>query len=193
MKRIGKYIAFYFFAVGLTTACKFFLGPNPALSGITPVMALALLGGFMARERDSMFLMPLIALLLSDATIQFLYEQNLFPYAGFYAGQWKNYLLLMTLPLLAALFSARSRTRLVLSALAGPTMYFLLSNLFVWMSAGEAVYSKDWNGLAQCYTLAIPFYRNSLISTIVFLPLLWMTYSGWLMGRSARQFTPVTK
>ena len=193
MKRIGKYIAFYFFAVVLTTACKFFLGPNPALSGITPVLALALFGGFIAREKDSMFLMPLIALLLSDATIQFLFEQSLFPYAGFYAGQWKNYLLLMTLPVLAALFTARTRTSIVLSALAGPTLYFLISNLFVWMSAGEAVYSKDLNGLMQCYTLAIPFYRNSLISTIVFLPLLWMTYSSWVMGRSSSQLTPATK
>mgnify|MGYP006866643758 FL=1 len=148
-------------------------------------MALALFGGFIARDKDKMFLLPLFALLLSDATIQFLYEQNWFPYAGFYAGQWKNYVLLLTLPLIAVLLGAKSRISLIAGALAGPTFYFLVSNLFVWMSAGEAIYTKDWNGLLNCYTLAIPFYRNSLAATIVFLPMLWITYQHWVVKETA--------
>jgi hypothetical protein len=183
MKRTGKYILFYLAAVALTTACKFFLGPDPALSGISPVMALALLGGFIARDKDRMFLLPILALLLSDATIQFLYEQNVFPYAGFYAGQWKNYLLLLSLPLVAAVLGTQSRSRLVLGTLAGPTLYFVLSNLLVWMQAAEVLYTKDWNGLINCYTSAIPFYRNSLISTAVFLPVLLMSYRSWVMSK----------
>lgn len=180
MKSIAKYIAFYFATVLITTACKFFLGPNPALSGISPVMALALFSGCIARDKDKMFILPLFALLLSDATVQLLYEQGLFPYAGFYAGQWKNYLLLMILPLIAAVLGSSSRIRVAMGALAGPTVYFLISNLFVWMNAGEATYSKDWNGLMQCYTLAIPFYRNSLLATIAFLPMLLVTYRNWV-------------
>ncbi len=180
MKNVVKYILFYFLAVALTTASKFFVGPNPTLSGISPVIALALFSGFIARSKDRMFLLPLLSLLLSDACIQLLHEQNLFPYAGFYAGQWKNYLLLLTLPLLAALIGSSSTSRVVLGAIAGPTFYFLLSNLFVWMQAGEAVYSKDWSGLMQCYTMAIPFYRNSLLATLVFLPMLMVTYRNWV-------------
>lgn len=187
MKRIGKYIVFYIAAVVLTTASKFLFGPNPAWSGISPVMALALFGGFMARDKDRMFLLPLLALLLSDATIQFLYEQNWFPYAGFYTGQWKNYLLLLSLPILAALLGSGSRTRIIAGALAGPTVYFLISNLFVWMSSGEAVYTKDFNGLLNCYTLAIPFFRNSLLATLVFLPMLWITYRNWVAKASIEQ------
>jgi hypothetical protein len=189
MKSIVKYIAVYALAVGTTAACKFFFGPNPVLSGISPVMALALFGGFIARDKDKMFLLPLLALLLSDATIQFLYEQNLFPYAGFYTGQWKNYLLLMTIPLIGALLSAHSRTRILMSILAGPTLYFLISNLFVWMNAGEAIYMKDLNGLMQCYAMAIPFYRNSLLSTIVFLPMLLISYRNWVAVSAKRAVT----
>lgn len=185
MKRIGKYILFYLAAVVITTACKFFFGPNPALSGISPVMALALFGGFIARDKDRMFLLPLLALLLSDATVQFLYEQNWFPYAGFYAGQWKNYLLLLTLPFLAVLLGAESRARRIAGALAGPSVYFLISNLFVWMNAGEAVYTQDWNGLMNCYTMAMPFYRNSILATILFLPMLWITYRHWVVKATA--------
>ncbi|MFM7671744.1 MAG: DUF6580 family putative transport protein [Bacteroidota bacterium] len=184
MKSTVKYILFFFFALAITIASKFFLGPNVALSGVSPVIALALFSGFIARDKDRMFLLPLTALLVSDACMQLLYEQNLFPYAGFYAGQWKNYLLLLTLPLIAAVIGATTRTRMIAGAIAGPTVYFILSNLFVWMQAGEAVYTKDINGLMQCYTMALPFYRNSLLATIVFLPMLLITYRQWVLGRA---------
>ena len=178
-----KYIFFYLAALILTVAAKFFLGPNVELSGVSPVIALALFSGMIARDKDKMFLLPLGALLLSDACMQLLYEQNHFPYAGFYTGQWKNYLLLLTLPFLAALIGASSRVRVLVGAVAGPTLYFLLSNFFVWMQAGEAVYTKDLNGLIQCYTFALPFYRNSLLSTFVLLPMLLLTYRHWVATR----------
>jgi hypothetical protein len=185
MKSTVKYILFYFFVLVLTVASKFFLGPNVTLSGISPVIALALFSGMIAREKDKMFLLPLVALFVSDACMQLLYEQNLFPYAGFYAGQWKNYLLLLTLPFLAAIIGASSRVKVLIGAVAGPTLYFLISNFLVWMQAGEAVYTKDMNGLVQCYTLAIPFYRNSLIATLVLLPMLLTTYRHWVATRVA--------
>ncbi len=184
MKSTVKYILFFFLVLAITIASKFFLGPNVALSGLSPVIALALFSGFIARDKDRMFLLPLMALLVSDACMQLLYEQNLFPYAGFYAGQWKNYLLLLTLPLIAALIGATTRARMIAGAIAGPTAYFILSNFFVWMQAGEAVYTKDFNGLLQCYTLALPFYRNSLLATLVFLPMLMVTYRNWVASKT---------
>lgn len=189
MKNISKYILFYLLAVALTLLAKFFVGPHVEFSGISPVIALALFSGLMAKDRDRMFLLPLLCLFLSDACIQFLYEQNLFPYAGFYAGQWKNYLLLLSLPLLAAWIGSSSRLRIAVGALAGPTLYFLFSNFLVWMQAGEAVYSRDWNGLMQCYTLAIPFYRNSLLATGVLLPMIVFTYRHWVISQKAKSVT----
>jgi hypothetical protein len=185
MKSTVKYVLFYFSVLVLTVASKFFLGPNVTLSGISPVIALALFSGMIAREKDKMFMLPLAALFVSDACMQLLYEQNLFPYAGFYAGQWKNYLLLLTLPFLAAIIGASSRVKVLIGAVAGPTLYFLISNFLVWMQAGEAVYTNDINGLVQCYTLAIPFYRNSLIATLVLLPMLLTTYRHWVATRVA--------
>ncbi len=192
MKNIGKYILFYLLAVTLTTATKFFLGPNVDLSGVSPVIALALFSGFIAKDKDGMFLLPLLSLLVSDACIQLLYEQNLFPYAGFYAGQWKNYLLLLCLPLIASWIGSASRTKVIISAFAGPTFYFVASNLVVWMQAGEAVYSKDLQGLLECFTLAIPFYRNSLLATVVFLPMLLLSYRAWVSSRHPHQLNTQT-
>ena len=92
-------------------------------------------------------------------------------------------------PLIGALLSANSRTRIVMGVLAGPTLYFLISNLFVWLNAGEATYTKDWNGLMHCYTMAIPFYRNSLLSTVVFLPMLLISYRNWVAVSANRAVT----
>jgi hypothetical protein len=54
------------------------------------------------------------------------------------------------------------------------------------MQAGEAIYTKDWNGLMQCYTLAIPFYRNSLLATLVLLPMIVLTYRLWVIPPMAK-------
>jgi len=50
-------------------------------------------------------------------------------------------------------------------AVAGPTAYFLISNFGVWL--GWRLYPHTWSGLAACYVAALPYYRNSVLSTIV--------------------------
>jgi hypothetical protein len=55
--------------------------------------------------------------------------------------------------------------RVVLGVLASATSFFLLSNFVVW--AGGALYPRTLAGLAACYTAALPFYRNDLVSTAI--------------------------
>jgi hypothetical protein len=53
-------------------------------------------------------------------------------------------------------------------ALASTTSFFLLSNLVVWIGGTAAsMYPHTLSGLAACYTAAIPFYRNDLVSTAI--------------------------
>lgn len=42
----------------------------------------------------------------------------------------------------------------------------MCSNFGVWVFS--EYYTKDLEGLFQCYVLAIPFFTNTIISTIVF-------------------------
>src|SRR6185295_11604095 len=127
-------IVFTFILIALATACKFFFGPNLAWSGFSPVIAIALFSGFIIKQKDTSFLLPLLALLVSDAFIQLLYEMNLFPYTGFYSGQWKNYLILFSATLIGWMLKGRNRSSLIAGVVAAPTVFFLLSNLNVWMS-----------------------------------------------------------
>src|SRR5689334_8414780 len=116
MKFNSRLIIFTLVLVILATACKYFFGPDLDWSGFSPMIAIALFSGFIIRERDMSFLLPLLALFISDAVIQLLYKQGLFPYQGFYTGQWKNYLILLALTLIGWALQGRKYSSLVVGA-----------------------------------------------------------------------------
>jgi hypothetical protein len=177
MKINGRLIVFTLVLVVLAAACKYWFGPNLNWSGFSPVIAVALFSGMILKQKDISFIFPLAALLLSDLVIQLLYEQNMFPYPGFYSGQWKNYaILLLAGTLTGWIIKGRSYKSLVLGGIAAPTVFFLVSNFNVWLSQ-EVVYSRDFSGLVNCYEAALPFYRNSLVATLVFLPVILFSYN----------------
>jgi hypothetical protein len=45
--------------------------------------------------------------------------------------------------------------------------FFLTSNFAVW-AFGNIAYAKNLSGLLECYTKAIPFFRNGMISDVLF-------------------------
>lgn len=53
----------------------------------------------------------------------------------------------------------------ILGSLLGACIFYLISNFGVW-SLGS--YGYTFNGLIQCYILAIPFFAYSVISTFIF-------------------------
>lgn len=59
-------------------------------------------------------------------------------------------------------------------ALVGACIFFLVSNFGVW-SMGSYGYTFD--GFLMCYTLAIPFFAYSLISTLIFSSIIEYFYS----------------
>ena len=62
-------------------------------------------------------------------------------------------------------FLSNTYTR-VLGALIGALIFFIMTNFGVW-SMGS--YGYTLSGLIMCYTLAIPFFTYSLISTFLFM------------------------
>ncbi|MFH5804025.1 DUF6580 family putative transport protein [Alienimonas sp. DA493] len=52
---------------------------------------------------------------------------------------------------------------------AGVT-FFLVTNFGVWLGGD---YERSWSGLLECYLLALPFFRGTLLSLAVFLPALF--------------------
>ena len=50
-------------------------------------------------------------------------------------------------------------------AITGAVIFFIVTNLGVWALGS---YGYSLNGLLACYTLAIPFFMHSIISTLLF-------------------------
>jgi len=53
----------------------------------------------------------------------------------------------------------------IAGSLIGAVLFFVITNFGVW-SLGS--YGYSYNGLITCYTLALPFFAYSLISTLIF-------------------------
>ena len=50
-------------------------------------------------------------------------------------------------------------------AFVGALIFFIISNFGVWVTGG---YGYTISGLVECYLMAIPFFYNTIISTVVF-------------------------
>ena len=53
----------------------------------------------------------------------------------------------------------------ICGSLLGAIIFFLFTNLGVWISGS---YGYTLNGLLSCYILAIPFFANTIISTLIY-------------------------
>lgn len=183
MKLTKQTVLFFFILVAVSTLVKIICAPQINLSGFTCVMSVSLFAGLMIKDRKVAFLLPLITLLLSDMLLQLLHVLNLFPFMGFYSGQIVNYVLFLLLTLIGIGLRNYKTAGVITAAFAGPTVFFLLSNFVVWKTQAATMgYNTDISGLWQSYTLGLPFYRNSVISTVIFLPAFIMLYN-WVTRR----------
>ena len=44
-------------------------------------------------------------------------------------------------------------------------VFFVVSNFGVWVMGG---YTYDFSGFVACYVMAVPFFKNTLLSTVIF-------------------------
>ena len=184
MKFSKQTIIFCFILIAITTLVKVICAPQIDLSGITAALSVALFAGLCVKDKKYAFALPLITVFISDVLIQVLYSLNMFPFKGFYGGQVYNYLLLFALTLIGIGFRNFKTAGIFGAAIVGPTVFFLLSNFIVWKTQGAIMgYNKDVSGLMQSYAMGLPFYRNSLISTIVFLPSFIGLYQWMMFGK----------
>lgn len=103
------------------------------------------------------FVVPLCAMLLSDAFI------------GFY--NWKILVSVYGSFMLIALMSRTLQKRSgllapILLAVAASLLFFLVTNFTVWVFSPW--YEKSFSGLLYCYTLGLPFLRNMMLGDIAY-------------------------
>jgi hypothetical protein len=134
------------------------LVPHPP--NMTSVTALALFGGAYFSNRRLAFVVPLLALLVSDFILGF-YRHMKIPYLSF--------ALIVCIGL--QLQRHRTAARIAGAALLSALVFFIVTNFGVW--AFDALYPKTIPGLVACYVAAIPFFRNTLLGDLMYTAVLF--------------------
>jgi len=182
MTKNNRLVIFTLILIALTVVVKYLCAPILGLSGFSPIIAIALFAGMSINNKKYAFILPLIALFASDVVIEVLHKLDLFVFSGFYKGQIINYSLLMLSVLIGWVLKGKSYVTVGFGAIAASTIYFLLSNFSVWY--GSTMYPQSFDGLMTCYVSALPFYRNELISTTIFLPMIILGYNYIIEGKT---------
>ena len=150
--------------------------PNRAF-GFAPQIAVAIFAGALFNNNKKYaFLLPLISMLISDGIFQLLYLNGLSTIPGFYNGQLLNYILFIGLTCFGFFIKNNNITSIAGASLAAPTTYFLLSNFFVWLGGGGYHHPKTMEGLMLTLTDGLPFYKGSLLATVLFSAIFFGTY-----------------
>jgi len=169
MKRIELTILLIILS-GLAIAVR--LLPHPA--NFTPVMAVSLFAGYYLPKKWAVIL-PVFIMLASDLLIGFYdWKLMLAVYGGF------------VLAAAAGLAVKRSKSALNIftATLFVSLGFFLVTNFAVW--AFSSWYAHNWSGLLLCYTLAVPFFKNTLLGDLFFVGVLFGSYELIRMALSNR-------
>jgi hypothetical protein len=148
--------------------------------GFAPQIAMALFAGSVITDKKMSFLLPLLSMFMSDALYEVLYINGLTAIKGFYSGQVTNYLLFAALTVIGFWVNKNNIAHIIGGSLAAATGYFILSNFLVWAGGGLGInnlpYAKNWPGLMECFTVAVPFYLKSIYATVTFSAILFGAY-----------------
>jgi hypothetical protein len=133
--------------------------PHPA--NFTPLLAIALFGGARLDDRRAGFAVPVVAMLLSDLGLELIDGR------GLHALMPVVYAAMMACVLIGTFLRARPGVEWILAASVGASVLFsIVTNFAVW--AMGTLYPRTAAGLVECYLAALPFFRNTLLSTVFY-------------------------
>lgn len=170
----------------LILACALYRVWDSRPMGFAPQIAMALFAGSVSKDKRFAFLFPILSLFISDLLYQFLYSQGLTTIKGFYSGQVVNYLVIASVTVIGFFINKNKIGQIFLGSLAGAIYFFLASNFTVWVGGGLDInnqpYPKSVSGLLLCYAEALPFFKWSVVSTLLFNGIFFGSF--YLLGKS---------
>ena len=137
----------------------------PHAPNFTPIGAMALFSGAYFTKKYWAFLVPMLALFLSDALMGF----NGWYYTEQVVAVYGTFILITAL----GLFMQKNKGVLRVAGLsiASSILFFVITNLVVWISGffhQPALYPLNTSGLMECYTMAIPFFDKTLAGDLFY-------------------------
>ena len=160
MKIFSKNLESYYLPIVLILILSFSrLIPHPP--NFTPIIAVAIMSSYFFKNIYLSCATLLISMLLADAFI------------GFYSNMFFVYFSLLLIVFIFHRISEKMNFKnLFICGFIGSLIFFIISNFGVWVLGSPGVldlpYEKNLNGLVECYVLAIPFFGNTFLSTLIF-------------------------
>jgi hypothetical protein len=149
------------------------LVPHP--SNFTPVLAIALFGGARFNRRAAAFAVPVLAMCLSDLGLELLHG------TGFHALMPVVYAAVVAGVVIGFPLRDRAHVGALIAGAVGSSLFFYLStNFAVWLAWD--MYPKSALGLLHCYAAALPFFRNTLASTLLYGAVLFQGHEWIVRG-----------
>ena len=145
-------------AVGMFLLIAFLVASRiiPHPPNFTPVLAVAIFAPYFFREQAIAIALPLTAMVLADLII------------GFHGFMLWVYGVVAASTFISHIFRYTGSHLIRTGALAfcSCLLFFIMTNFGVWLSSG--FYPLTTEGLIACYTAALPFFGNTLVSTVAF-------------------------
>lgn len=121
--------------------------PHPP--NFAPMSAIALISGNYFSKRPIAILLPIFCMLLTD----------------FLIGLYRLIPIVYFAYLLITILGIYIRRITLWSILLTSVIFFIVSNFGVWFLGG---YGYTFQGLLECYTMAIPFFANSTVGDLFY-------------------------
>ena len=168
MKKTKQKIVLFLYFIGFIALSRMI--PHPP--NFTPVLAMAVFMPYLTRDLHSAVLVPLSAMFVSDV------------YLGFHSSMFWVYASILLGTTLSQYTMSIKKTYVHLgsNALMSSIIFFAMTNFAVWTSG--TMYPPTLDGLLLCYTMAIPFFGNTLAGTLFYVSLLGLvSYSTTNISR----------
>ncbi|MBS1657056.1 MAG: hypothetical protein JST18_03045 [Bacteroidetes bacterium] len=129
----------------------------------TPITAMALFSGAAMKDKRLAFLIPLAAMLITDAII------------GFYSGVFVVYFALLLITLFGLILRNRIKVMpVILGSLGASVIFYLVTNFALFYPTW--LYPHSITGIMSSYTAAIPFFRTAVAGDLIYSVLLFSSY-----------------
>jgi len=158
-------------------------GNDTLSANFTPLLAIALFAGAQIKSAKLKYLTPVLVLLLSDY-ILYLKAPTVSQTALFYPGwMWVYGSILVGVYLGFKIIQKASLVRILLGAISVSLCHWLISDVGYFLSGGINIltgqpYAFSMAGLIQCIIMGFPFFKKTLLATILFSFLFFYTYKA---------------
>lgn len=142
--------SFFFILFFLTVSRLIPHEPN-----FTPILSISILGFLFSTILSVKVLIVLGSMFFSDLIIG-----------------THNFMIYVYFSLILLIIVSNSKNYIYMMFL-GPLIFFIITNLGVWLNS--TYYNKNINGLIECFYMAIPFFKNTILSTFFYCILILLT------------------